>query len=373
MKPSPSDQSPVSLSLSKQDTAVLKGVAILAMLCHHLYTYPPAWAALPESPFLLWLGAVGKVCVSLFLFCSGYGLSVQYATYDSVVGFSKRTRIATRFLIRRFVKFYANYWVIFILFVPITVLFFGRPFQAAYGESASVPLHFFLDLLGLQGLHSYNITWWFNLLIIVFYLLFPIFYFLFRKNVWVSLFIAFILCAIGGKLGLSEYGLLFSLYILPFTIGISWRFFQESFSQLFQSHKQKSFMFVVGCLGLIVLLLFFRQHNVLPGGFYGEKIDGFLVCAIVMLIISLRPFFPPPGFLMFVGKHSVNIYLIHTFINAYWPTSRWIHNLEWGGVKFIILFAMSLLISVFIELIKEKIGYNGVVSYICKRYEDSFQ
>lgn len=55
----------------------MKGIAIIAMLCHHVYTCQPEWVeAYPF--FLTTLGVLGKVCVAIFLFCSGYGLAVQY-------------------------------------------------------------------------------------------------------------------------------------------------------------------------------------------------------------------------------------------------------------------------------------------------------
>jgi hypothetical protein len=63
--------------LSKQDTNVMKGIAIIAMLCHHVYTRLPNWVE-PYSTYLTTLGELGKVCVAIFLFCSGYGLAVQY-------------------------------------------------------------------------------------------------------------------------------------------------------------------------------------------------------------------------------------------------------------------------------------------------------
>ena len=64
-------------AISKQDTSVMKGIAIIAMLCHHVYTWQPEWVeAYPF--FLTTLGVLGKVCVAIFLFFSGYGLAVQY-------------------------------------------------------------------------------------------------------------------------------------------------------------------------------------------------------------------------------------------------------------------------------------------------------
>ena len=63
--------------LTRQDTAVMKGIAICAMLCHHLYGFPLAGVE-PYTGVLAWIGVLGKICVALFLFCSGYGLAANY-------------------------------------------------------------------------------------------------------------------------------------------------------------------------------------------------------------------------------------------------------------------------------------------------------
>ena len=65
------------LFLSKSDTSALKGIAIMAMLLHHLYYSIPIGVE-PYTGILYLLGIIGKVCVPIFLFCSGYGLKAQY-------------------------------------------------------------------------------------------------------------------------------------------------------------------------------------------------------------------------------------------------------------------------------------------------------
>lgn len=63
--------------MSKQDTLVLNGIAIIAMLFYYLYCSIPEWIE-PYDGVLAWMSDLGKVCVAMFLFCSGYGLSAQY-------------------------------------------------------------------------------------------------------------------------------------------------------------------------------------------------------------------------------------------------------------------------------------------------------
>ena len=154
-------------ALSKQDTSVMKGIAIIAMLCHHVYTCQPEWVE--AYPFILTtMGVLGKVCVAIFLCCSGYGLAVQY---EKVLGLTTclidKLRTTIVFIIKRLIKFYSAYWFVFLIFVPITIVCFDRPLSAAYGENVNIVKRLFWDILGIQGFQSYNITWWFNRLIII--------------------------------------------------------------------------------------------------------------------------------------------------------------------------------------------------------------
>lgn len=62
-----------SFLLTLHDTAILKGIAICAMLVHHLFYENPEYGAVVWHCALL-----GKVCVAIFLFLSGFGLTFQF-------------------------------------------------------------------------------------------------------------------------------------------------------------------------------------------------------------------------------------------------------------------------------------------------------
>ena len=125
----------------------MKGIAICAMLCHHLYCATPEGVA-PYTGIYEWIGWLGKVCVAMFLFCSSYGLTAQYKPASFVDDL--------KFVAKRLKKFYFNYWAIFVVFVPITIFVFHRSLTDAYGEGSNIILCFILDVLGLQGASSYN-------------------------------------------------------------------------------------------------------------------------------------------------------------------------------------------------------------------------
>lgn len=153
------------MELSKSDTAGIKGIAILFMLWHHLFLHSTEYGALTQS-----LAVVFKVCVALFLFVSGYGLTKQYG------GLEKRNVQTTiRFWLRRFINFFLPFWFCFVLVVVIGNLC-GYTFHDAYPATRNTLKCVLLDFFGQMGYDSYLGPWWFNKMIIQLYLAFPFLY-----------------------------------------------------------------------------------------------------------------------------------------------------------------------------------------------------
>lgn len=319
--------------LTKQDTAVLKGIAIIAMLMHHLWGCPPEWV----TPYInLWGfgGGLGKVCVAIFLFCSGYGLSVGYS---NLIGDSKfanndwknKIMATLKFQAKRFVKFYASYWPIFLIFVPIGIYVFGRSLSGAYGEHVNIIKRLLYDFMGVQGSNSYNITWWFNQLIIILYLVFPILYCLIRIKPWIAIIFGLVIMRLSFHFAVNPADI--CTWQFPFILGIVWNLYEDKgikVQQWIDGHKYVAIfvsLFVLGCL--IVL----RMFPIIPH-LEGIRIDGFLTCALALCVITIsRHFRFLTSIFAFMGKHSINIYMIHTFFFLYW-FSFFFYSCELGGV-----------------------------------------
>lgn len=343
-------------ALTRQDTAVMKGIAICAMLCHHLYGFPPEGVE-PYTGVLAWLGVLGKVCVALFLFCSGYGLAPNYAPIS--------IKDDLKFIVRRLVKFYLNYWVIFLIFVPITIFAFHRPLSAAYGEEY-VWGHFVLDIFGLQGWNSYNITWWFNTLIIILYLLFPLLYRAIRWKPWFAIIIGMIVMRLYTCVPFDNLDV--CLWQFPFILGIVWKLYENKrvhVQEWLAGHKAIA---VIASICLLIATVIIRMYAIIPH-WSGMRIDGFIACAVALSVITiLRSSKYLMSTFAFLGKHSMNIYMTHTFINAYW-FDGWLHSGEWmrGGSNFAILLAICVILSMGLECLKEKLGIYKLMMDIISR------
>lgn len=355
-------------SLSRQDTLVLKGLAIIAMLFHHLYCSIPAWIE-PYDSVLAWMGDLGKVCVAMFLFCSGYGLSAQY---DKVKGIKN----SCRYMAKRFVSFYFNYWAVFIVFVPITVWLFHRPLSAAYGDNGNLTFELGYDLLGLQGFSSYNITWWFNKLLLILYLLFPLFYLGVQKSGVITLLVSLLICRYWMTIvGYDYYGSLY-IYQLPFVFGILWnkwgndnmtrcsRMYDCDGNSGREQSRGKAYVLVFGAALVLLVMIVFRMYPIIPH-WSKVRMDAFVTLGAALLVVSLRRIGLPMRLLAFLGKHSANIYLIHTFINVYWHFS-WLHNgsVMRSGLNFFVLLSLSLSSSIILEWIKGSLGVYKLLNLI---------
>ncbi|MDE6338555.1 MAG: acyltransferase, partial [Muribaculaceae bacterium] len=203
----------INLDISLKQSNALKGIALTLLLIHHLFYINNGMFddyTIAGYPIVNTLGVVCKVCVAIFVFLSGYALGKT----NAVVSISH----IKSFYLRRFTKLFLNYWLIWVLFVPIGVFIFHRYLKDVYADP--VWLYGILDFIGLinvTGHLGYNPTWWFYSCIILLYLIFPIIAISISrwpKSKWVflflSVFIFFIPCSILNPI---------KPYLFPFTLG----------------------------------------------------------------------------------------------------------------------------------------------------------
>ena len=346
-------------SLSRNDTSILKGIAICAMLFHHVYASLIPDDIEPYGGVLKWIGVLGKVCVAIFLFCSGYGMSVQFRKVNSFPD-------TILFLRRRFIKFYTNFWVVYFIFVPITVLFFNRPLSAAYpyhAESYKCVADVVLDLLCVPGRNPYNITWWFNQLIVILYFLFPLMNWLVRKaGIIISFIIGFLVFRFHYQIpgGICEV----YLWQFPFLLGILWAVSEKRIparASILLNSKWSLFAVIM----LLAVLVFSRMRD--SYFWFGVHIDPFIAVTLAVIVLLARK--KEDSYwgraLSFLGKHSINIYLVHTFINGYWRP-EWLHTADWMrcGLNFVILMSICLVISMILEFLKRHLGIYSLSNKI---------
>lgn len=356
----------VDYRITQNETQIVKAFAIMAMIAHHLFYEHPEFGNAVVS-----IGIAGKVCVALFVFLSGYGMAVSFPPKNN----NRSNAIRTHFFVlcRRYTKFFLNYWFVFFITVPMGVFIFGRPLEAAYGEGANLTKSFIMDVLGLQGFSSYNITWWFNAIILALWLFFPFFYWVMKKNVISVCLILFLWINPDNILyPLHFIALGLATWILPFALGVFIALHIDRINKILNSIHPNAVLCI--SISLTFFLLYLRGVNVFPS-FTQFQVDPFATIFLSLAVVSIcRKTKLKFSFLQFVGKHSMNMYLTHTFIFGYF-FSNFIYGFKYPIAIFTVLFLTSLLLSICIEFIKSKIGFyrlqNNIVKAIKRLQEPS--
>ena len=321
----------MNANMSVQDTNVLKGLAILLLLCHHLFYVQNGLfddIHLYGDHYLVnELGKFSKLCVVLFVFLSGYGLTVQAERKGGISNIKE-------FYAHRQKKLLLNYWLIWLIFVPISYFCFDMTFEKAYQHN--VEFHLVLDILGIHALFysgkvlCYNPTWWFMSTVIVLYLLFPLMYKMMKKD----------------SLMLILFTLIVSFLPIPFIDVIKFNIVAFSLGMWMVTVKSIPPRTRQGVwLVMLLLLLYAVERN---ANRYPLIID----CVLALLIAILYQYVNCPKWIKmvmaFLGKHSMNIFLFHTFIFFFW-----FHYFVYASRNPIIIILTLLAICIPISLVLE--------------------
>lgn len=338
----------IDYRITLNDSYVVKCIAICAMLWHHLFLDHQELGA---ASFRLAL--VGKICVALFIFISGYGMSTKFP--QIIKDNLKQTKITSviKFIARRLVKFYFNYWLVFILVLPLGIILFNRQLSNAYGTNADIWFYLCRDFFGFGSLESYNVTWWFNRLIIVLWLFFPMLYWSMNsKFVSIPMLVLLYLNPSGILKPLNSLAPGLSTYMVVFATGIFMAIHIKRINVFFS--RINPYVVCGSLLAITFTLLYMRNIRVTPY-FIGKSIDPFASIFITLTVACLRnltnhTLIKP---MAFIGQHSMNMYLTHTFVFCYF-FSDFIYSAKHPLLIFLLLFSISLFLSIVIEFFKRK-------------------
>lgn len=335
-------------SLSLFDTSVLKGVALILLLCHHLFFQN---TDLYNDFYLMGHGLVqkfglwSKVCVAIFVFLSGYGLTTQTKKKGGVESLKK-------YYWHRFTKLYANYWFIWLLFVPIGLIVFNRTFSNAYEDWVSLKLILdFFGIINAFGWYGYNATWWFYSCIILLYIIFPFLYNSYQKDVLLTTLIVIIACFLPIPLFDNA-----KLYIVSFYMGIVYCMYNNTppTNTLMVSCRINKWLLL-----LLVCIASVERMLIRESIFF----DSILVTLLVLLYNFFRLSKPFTILLAFLGRHSMDIFLFHTFIYSHWFKAE-IYASRNPVIIFLTLLVVCVIISLILEQIKKLLRINNLINKV---------
>lgn len=330
---------------SKQVTMVMKGGAVLFMLIHHLFSCFPDFVekykvstSVISLNTLMAFSTFGKICVAVFVFLSAYGMSVSFNHCK------KEEQEAC--VLRRYKKLASSFFFVYLL--SILTCFLREDRLSVYaGEGTKKGIFYgILDALGVShlfGTPTYNETWWYMSVAILLIFLMPVLVKLY-ENLGISVVV---LGAFLTNLGIAPTT--FTVYLFPAILGV---FMAKSscIEKIGNMCRKKRIVFC-GINAILILMLcyiriFWGFDTWVDGPIAAlSAAEGFVLIDLFGMRFSI---------LAFLGKYSMNIFLIHTLILEYYFTD-FIYSFHNWILITIVLTAVSLAASIFIQWTWEKV------------------
>ena len=364
------------MKFTKEHTMQMKGIAIIILLFHHCFLNAQRWATVPYeklattkgwgyypisfAPFsshtIQYLASFSKICVAMFVFMTGYGMWVSYES-------QKKKTTMSNYIKKRMVTLMTGFLIIFVV-TEILAIPTGR-FIEVYGHDFRSVVYMIIDALGLAkllGTPLFCLTWWYMSLAIVLIMIFPFVHSIMEKYQWVVVVASIIVpraCGFGQSTDLFRY-------LLAYTLGMYFAQhdllarIKEKFME--QNVAGKLLSLIVSLIGLAVIIK--CRQNAWIGWKYLDFWDGF--AAMYMIVISyiyiLNGKWIVRG-LGFLGKHSMNIFLIHSFYRDV-SFHEFTYSFYYAWLDYIVLMAISLVTSIVLEWFKKLIRYEKFIDWV---------
>lgn len=291
-------------------TQELKGLGILTVVFAHF-----AYMLVTNADFLFPLSIIAGVGVDLFLFMSGYGLTV---------GMLKKPLPILEFYKRRVIKIFIPFWVAIILIFAANAIFLDIHYSVPY---------MIQSLLGwfptAEGFDDVNSPFWYITWMMMFYVLFPLVFS--TKRPWLSAIILAVIATLIGVYNPLKMGdnWLHRLHTVAFSLGIvfAWLLFETKdkenklvvyLKEFRNKAKFTPYIVIALMLGVVVYMSLHTTANhwptltaILGKGYFVDQLTSIIIMFAFIVIFSLKKF--DNKFLSIYGLYSFEVYLIH------WP------------------------------------------------------
>lgn len=364
------------MKFTKEHTMQMKGIAIIILLFHHCFLNTQRWATVPYeklattkgwgyypisfAPFsshtIQYLASFSKICVAMFVFMTGYGMWVSYES-------QKKKTTMSNYIKKRMVTLMTGFLIIFVV-TEILAIPTGR-FIEVYGHDFRSVVYMIIDALGLAkllGTPLFCLTWWYMSLAIVLIMIFPFVHSIMEKYQWIVVVASIIVpraCGFGQSTDLFRY-------LLAYTLGMYFAQhdllarIKEKFME--QNVAGKLLSLIVSLIGLAVIIK--CRQNAWIGWKYLDFWDGFAAMYVIVIsyIYILNGKWIVKG-LGFLGKHSMNIFLIHSFYRDVF-FHEFTYSFYYAWLDYIVLMAISLVTSIVLEWFKKLIRYEKFIDWV---------
>ncbi|MDR0964451.1 MAG: acyltransferase family protein [Clostridium sp.] len=331
-----------------------KGLAILLLLMYHLFENEALISSMNViyQPFslsaFLTLTGFGNVCVSIFVFLTAFGIAKGLLSMESMT-----PALAYKQAVKRFVILMAHFVV---LYLSINLLWWVKfDYQSLYGLNKQGFLYIITDATGLSMFFdtpTLNATWWYMEIAYLLIFLVPLLVWLTKKIGYPILLLA----AFTPHIITFNYDVTRYLFVAVFGICAAYGKWTDKMLNL-KIHLV--FQWIIGIVGFVLCVLI-RQNYVVYET-YIHLIDAPIALFLIYLATLIGSIPLLGKALAFLGKHSFNIYLVHTFFYmALWQ--KYVYYFRYSWVTLLVLLISCLIYSILLEFFKKVTGFKKLLA-----------
>ena len=290
-------------TLSYSRTQELKGFAIFAIIFSHI-----GYFLISDHQFLFPLSIMAGVGVNMFLFLSGFGLTMSQMKKEETTG---------TFYRRRVLKLLIPFWLILISFLTLDWFVLQIGYSKEFITKA-----FFGIFTQAQIFNDLNSPFWYFTLILFYYLLFPIVFS--KKYAWLSGIVLYGLSytvIVMKPEFLKEVLNLYKAHLIAFPAGIciAWL---STHSKIISGrinisrlkhvyNKFEKIIYPLALAGLLVFIGYFGIHSKVGAEINLEQSISLLTMTAIIILFLIKKY--EYKILGLFGLYSYELYLLH------WP------------------------------------------------------
>ena len=381
--------------MTKEESTILKGIAIILMYIHHLFYLSDRVIgydiqSLISTDALIGVGVYGKVCVTIFAFASGYGITKKYIS-------CRGGKINwTKSILAEILRLQLSVAGVLVVALVVAEVLHTHTFSDVYlQEEGDVGiLNLLIDVSGMASLcgkATYNGSWWYL-----------------KIAIWIMITIPLvnkIYDFIDGHIEWSENGAAEDTKNLVHmgSVGnlggvlLLWIFYVSQILKLPQEsffsnlHLYGSYGIFIPCLGMLaaragvfekckkgknstILMLpiivvciafsYYGWHNFDPRGMW---LTAVMMVGWCFLSITITKIPIVRSIFFILGKYSKYMFLCHSFVFSYFFQQH-IYSFHWAGLILLMLVVYTVPLSVAFEW-AESLVVKGIVKVYNSLYE----
>ena len=335
-------------TFSKNVTQAMKGIAILLMMFHHLFSHSQAFVnqyAVQFAPFsrdaVNLASEGGAICVSMFVFLTGYGMMLSLR--------KRNWRERESYAVHRYLKLAVSFLIVFVFSIATSFLRPDHLSMYFQDGKASAVRYILTDALGFAkyaGTPEYNGNWWYISFAVFLIFLMPLITTLVQRYGIAVV----VLAGLAKSFGIDPARPL-TRFLLALTLG-AWLADRRLLDRLEQ---------YLNTFSRRILFLFVSMFLCLSGYAIHLRFDlnpwanAFVILCLVLFLFTLIDLCGVRlHVLEFCGIYSMNIYLVHSLIFR-----RYFTTLVYAPKHFILieltLLCLSLAVSIPLSFLQKKV------------------